>query len=66
MAGGIEFETLILALICIPVVIFTTLLAKRFPPPLSAQQLRKGTFGLLVMVGLYLITSALMAILSFG
>lgn len=65
LTGGIDFKTLLVSLTCIPVVIFTTLIAKRFPPPLNVQQLRRGIFGLLALIGIYLITSASKAMFSF-
>ncbi|MBV1840993.1 MULTISPECIES: sulfite exporter TauE/SafE family protein [Photobacterium] len=56
--GKLDTEILILAGIAIPVVTLSTYLARQFPPPLSAEAMRRMVFGILMLIGLYLLIIA--------
>ncbi|AXT74005.1 TSUP family transporter [Vibrio natriegens] len=57
--GSLGASIIWLSVIAVPLVALVTLVARRYPPPLSNDQLRKLVFGVLMMVGGYLIgTSA--------
>ncbi|HLS42897.1 MAG TPA: sulfite exporter TauE/SafE family protein [Paenalcaligenes sp.] len=56
---GLPKETLSVSALAIPCVAIVTLLAQRFPPPLSAFALRRITFITLVIIGLGLIWGSL-------
>lgn len=56
---GLPKDSLIISAIAIPCVAIVTLLAQRFPPPVSAQNMRRITFVTLVIIGLGLIIGSL-------
>ncbi|UTV26607.1 sulfite exporter TauE/SafE family protein [Photobacterium atrarenae] len=60
--GQLSMDIVLLAGIAVPVVMISTILARRFPPPLSAAAMRRMVFGLLMLIGLYLIANALVAL----
>lgn len=53
--GNIDGPVIRLSLICIPVTVLSTLLARRFPPPVSDETMRRLAFGLLCILGVSLI-----------
>lgn len=55
--GNITVDVLELSLYSVPVSIVSTLFARRFPPPVSDQMMRRFAFGLLCVLGLSLIIS---------
>lgn len=57
--GQLSAEILFLTAVSLPIVTLTTYLGRRFPPPFSAETMRRIVFGLLMVIGSYLILSAL-------
>nr|WP_261396913.1 sulfite exporter TauE/SafE family protein [Photobacterium rosenbergii] len=57
--GQLNMEILLLTAVSLPIVTLTTYLGRRFPPPFSAETMRRIVFGLLMVIGSYLILSAL-------
>lgn len=55
VSGNITTDILKLMALAVPVSILTTLLAKRYPPPVSELVMRRFAFGLLCVLGLSLI-----------
>ena len=55
--GNITGEVLKLSTFCTPLTVLVTLLARRFPPPISDLAMRRFAFGLLCVLGLSLIIS---------
>ncbi|UUM32122.1 sulfite exporter TauE/SafE family protein [Vibrio japonicus] len=53
--GSLGTSIIWLSVIAVPLVALVTLVARRYPPPLSNDQLRKLVFGVLMVVGGYLI-----------
>lgn len=53
--GSMDPEILWLSVISIPLVALATLIARRFPPPLTNPQMRKLVFTMLMLIGVYLI-----------
>ncbi|MDA0142714.1 sulfite exporter TauE/SafE family protein [Vibrio sp. RW] len=53
-AGDMEASILWLSAIAVPLVALVTMFARRFPPPLSNDQLRKLVFIVLMLIGGYL------------
>ena len=53
-AGDMEPSILWLSAIAVPLVALVTMFARRFPPPLSNDQLRKLVFIVLMLIGGYL------------
>ncbi|PAU38483.1 hypothetical protein CKF94_09360 [Vibrio coralliilyticus] len=60
--GSLESSILLLSAVAIPLVTGVTIIARRFPPPLSNQQLRKLVFSVLLMIGSYLIIASLLSL----
>ncbi|KJY68292.1 membrane protein [Vibrio coralliilyticus] len=60
--GSLESNILLLSAVAIPLVTGVTIIARRFPPPLSNQQLRKLVFSVLLMIGSYLIIASLLSL----
>lgn len=56
---GLPKDSLILSAAAIPCVAIFTLIAQRFPPPISAHNMRRITFITLVIIGLGLIIGSL-------
>lgn len=65
ITDGLPQETLITSAIALPCVAIVTLLAQRFPPPVSPITMRRITFISLVLIGLGLIAGSLKAIFAF-
>ncbi|WP_426128510.1 TSUP family transporter [Pararhizobium sp. PWRC1-1] len=63
-AGDVPHGGIWWGLLCIPVVVIMTFVAKRWPPPLSALSIRRMAFGLLLMSGLSLAIPALFKIIG--
>ncbi|MGF1700844.1 sulfite exporter TauE/SafE family protein [Photobacterium makurazakiensis] len=61
--GQLNTEILLLSAIALPVVSLTTYLGRRFPPPFSAETMRRMVFSLLMVIGLYLTVSAIQTML---
>ncbi len=60
--GKLDTEILVLAATALPVVTLTTLIGRRYPPPpLSAMTMQRLVFIILMLIGMYLIATALMA-----
>ncbi|RXJ69098.1 hypothetical protein CS022_23900 [Veronia nyctiphanis] len=57
--GHIPQDVWNLSIIAIPLVMLTTIAARRFPPPVSAQTLKKSVIVLLIVVGFKLIVEGL-------
>lgn len=57
--GGLTIDMLTFSLLCIPIVMFFTLIGKRYPPPLSTINMRRFAFLLLILIGLSLMIGAL-------
>ena len=53
--GHFTPAVLVVAALCAPVTVAVTMLARRFPPPLTDRQMRRAGFALLVIIGLGLI-----------
>lgn len=62
---GLPKETLTVSALAIPCVAIMTVLAQRFPPPISAYSLRRLTFITLVLIGLGLIYGSLKSLFGF-
>ena len=58
--GKLDTEILLLAAVALPVVTLTTFVGRRYPPPFSADTMRRLVFTVLMLIGVYLIASALM------
>jgi len=63
-AGDVPHSGFWWGLLCIPVVMIMTFVAKRWPPPLSALSIRRMAFGLLLLSGLSLAVPALLKIIG--
>ena len=57
---GITNEVMIFSALCIPATILFTWLGKTYPPPLSANNLRRVAFLLLILIGVSLVLKNLM------
>ena len=55
IAGHITIDVLKLSAICVPVAVIATVVARRFPPPVSETAMRRFAFGLLCAIGISLI-----------
>lgn len=64
VAGEVPHSGFWWGLLCIPVVMIMTSVAKRWPPPLSALSIRRMAFGLLLLSGLSLAVPALLKIIG--
>lgn len=64
VSGSLESSIVWLSLIAIPVVAGVTMVARRYPPPLSNEQLRKLVFTVLMAIGVYLVSNAGLSLLS--
>ncbi len=65
ITAGLPKDTLITSALAIPCVALVTLLAQRFPPPISPITMRRITFISLVLIGLGLMAGSLKAIFAF-
>ena len=57
--GNISGLVLQLSLISIPITVIATIIARRFPPPVSDQTMRRFAFALLCVLGVSLIVGKL-------
>jgi uncharacterized membrane protein YfcA len=57
--GGLTVDMLTFSLMCVPMVMLFTWIGKRYPPPLSATNMRRFAFLLLIIIGLSLMIGAL-------
>lgn len=55
--GGLTWDMLVFSLLCMPVVMACSWCGKHYPPPLSAPNMRRVAFTLLIVIGLGLIFS---------
>ncbi len=53
--GGLTWEMGIFSVLCIPMVTLFTWIGKRYPPPLSANNMRRAAFFLLILIGASLV-----------
>lgn len=53
--GQLNTDIWLLTAASLPIVTLTTYLGRRFPPPFSAETMRRIVFGLLMAIGIYLI-----------
>jgi len=58
LQGQLSKDVLILTVLAIPLVILTTILGQRFPPPLSQTAMKRAVFIMLMLIGLYLLVFA--------
>jgi uncharacterized membrane protein YfcA len=56
LRGELGSHELLLALLSLPVVLLFTLIGRRWPPPLGELGMRRAAFGLLVLLGLALLS----------
>ena len=49
--GGLSLNMLYFSLLCMPVVMAFSWVGKHFPPPLSATNMRRVAFTLLIVIG---------------
>ncbi|WP_416053300.1 sulfite exporter TauE/SafE family protein [Cupriavidus basilensis] len=62
--GQLSADIWIQAALAVPVVALTTMAARRFPPPLSAVATQRIAFGVLVMIGGYLMLPGLVDLVT--
>lgn len=55
--GGLSWDMLLFGLLCMPVVMAFSWVGKHYPPPLSASNMRRVAFTLLIVIGLGLIVA---------
>lgn len=53
--GGLTLDMGIFSLLCIPMVTIFTWIGKKYPPPLSSNNMRRFAFFLLILIGISLI-----------
>lgn len=53
--GRLSWDMLLFSLLCLPVVMTFSWVGKHYPPPLSATNMRRAAFTLLIVIGLSLI-----------
>lgn len=63
--GRLDGEIWTLAAFAVPVVALATVIGRRYPPPLAARTMRRIVFVVLMLIGAYLVMSALPAIADF-
>lgn len=56
--GGLTMEMFTFSAVCIPVVTLFTWIGRRFPPPLSSNNMRRVAFSILIIIGISLLISA--------
>ena len=56
--GGLTSDMLLFALICIPVVLGVSWIARRYPPPISLDTMRKIAFCMLMVIGVSLLINS--------
>lgn len=62
--GQLTMDMITFALLCLPVVTLFTWIGKRFPPPVTAQTLRRFAFFLLIIIGFSLVIKNLLPLLG--
>ncbi|NMG75216.1 sulfite exporter TauE/SafE family protein [Aromatoleum diolicum] len=63
--GRLDGEIWTLAAVAVPVVALATVIGRRYPPPLAARTMRRIVFLVLMLIGAYLVMSAVPAIADF-
>ncbi|TEA78937.1 sulfite exporter TauE/SafE family protein [Allopusillimonas ginsengisoli] len=58
--GQLGMDVIVLSAVCLPMVAIATVLGKRFPPPLSADAMRRLAFAVLVIMGMALMLPVLL------
>jgi len=53
--GGLTLDMFTFSAICLPIVVAFTWLGRKFPPPVSNNNLRRIAFGLLILIGISLL-----------
>jgi len=61
LQGQLDKDVLTLTVLAIPLVILTTILGQRFPPPLSQTAMKRAVFMILMLIGVYLLALAIKA-----
>lgn len=64
ITNGLSKQVLVTSALAIPVVALTTVLAQRFPPPISPAAMRRLTFISLIIIGIGLIIGSLTDVLE--
>lgn len=62
--GKLDSEIWTLTAFAVPLVAFTSLLGRRFPPPVSALTMRRFAFLALMLIGMYLVGTAVPVVLE--
>jgi len=55
---GLDTTSYVAASLSLPLIGLMTRIGKRYPPPLSAETMRRGTFSILVLIGIALMATA--------
>lgn len=57
--GGLTAEVLWLSAVAVPLVVLGTWLGREMPPPVAEETIKRGAFGLLLLMGLWILGQAL-------
>jgi len=63
-SGGLTVDVWMLAGLALPVVLFGTWVGRRWPPRLSEQLMKRIVFGLLLLMGLWIVANASWSLLG--
>ena len=55
--GGLTMEVLTLSAVAVPLVVLGTWLGRELPPPVSEETMKQGAFGLLLLMGVWILLS---------
>ncbi len=58
LQGGLTLEMFVFSFCCIPVVTLFTWLGRKYPPPLSSNNMRRVVFSMLILIGSSLVITA--------
>jgi uncharacterized membrane protein YfcA len=64
--GGLTSEVLYLSAVAVPLVVLGTWLGRVLPPPVSDGAMKQGAFGLLLLMGIWILAGALPGLLQGG
>jgi uncharacterized membrane protein YfcA len=62
--GGLTREVLTLAAVAVPLVVLGTWLGRVLPPPVSEESMKQGAFGLLLLMGVWILAGVAPAFLG--
>ncbi len=62
LQGGLTEEVLWLSAAAVPLVVLGTWLGREMPPPVSDETIKQGAFALLLVVGVWILANALLAV----